>query len=117
MNKILTILLFIFAFNMSAIAQDKVPTLESIPLDFNASADKDIADLEKVVKTSPEFKIDLKTLFVMRSEAVANSNSAEEKKMLFEIFGKKLMSGLSPEQLATFKKSSELFKRLTQYSN
>ena len=53
----------------------------------------------------------------MRADEINAAKSEEEKKMLFERFGRKFIGGLNDNQLAQLKANEELYKRITQYQS
>ncbi|MGV1010865.1 MAG: hypothetical protein ACOYBS_00325 [Flavobacterium sp.] len=119
MKKIIAIASLFLAFSFNANAQEaskvKSVTTETREAITPASISKNIEDLTKLVTMDESLKKDFTTLLNMRMDALNGAQSEQEKKAIFEAFGKKLLGGLSPEQLNQFKTNQNLYLKLTQY--
>jgi aspartate/tyrosine/aromatic aminotransferase len=114
MKKIIAIaaLFLAFSFNANAQVASKVkPKTEAITQE---SITKDHSALIKTVTMNESLKNDMMTLLNMRMEAV-NAAKEEDKKAIYDRYGLKILSGLTPEQLNQFKSNKALYLKLTEY--
>ena len=117
MKKIVAIGLFMFAFGFTANAQSSLTAAktENVKLNPKEAAYKDLSELTSVIEITPEFKSDLMTLFMMREEGLQNAATEDEKVVLYQRFGEKILSGLTEEQRKTLEQKPELYSRLMKY--
>ncbi len=119
MKKIIAIAALFLAFSFNSNAQQasksKSVNTENKEELTQKNIAKDVADIDKTVKLDESLKHDFTTLFNMREEALNDSKIEEDRKAIFERFTKKLLGGLTPDQLELLKRNKELFSRLTQY--
>lgn len=120
MKKIIAIAVLTLAFNFTSNAQEasksKSVKTENNPELIQKNIAKDVADIDKTVKLSESLKHDFTTLLNMREEALSNAKTEDERKLLNERFSRKLLGGLTPDQLELLKGNKELYTRLTQNS-
>ena len=116
MKKIIVIASLFLAFSFNANAQQaakaKSAQIEAITPE---SISKDITDLSKVVTMDESLKKDLTSLLYMRMDALNGVKTEDEKKAIFERYGRKFSAGFTPEQLSQFKSNKDLYQKLTQY--
>lgn len=118
MKKIVSIVVLMVAFGFSANAQSNLKLeSETKPKQENAKelAYTELRELSSVVELTPELKNDFLTLFMMRNEAMTNTNSEEEKAAVYERFGQKFLTGLTEEQNRKLSENKELYNKLTKY--
>ena len=119
MKKIIAIATLFLAFSFNSNAQEatksKSTKTEAKEELTQKNIAKDVADIDKTVKLNESLKKDFTTLLNMREEALSGSKIEEDRKAIFERFTKKLLGGLTPDQLELLKGNKELFTRLTQY--
>lgn len=118
MKKVITILTLFLAFSYSSNAQE-IQRLSAANSQNNEKSSKEIIignveQLSKVVKLEEGLKNDLTNLLYMRTEAVQNSKTNEEKQAAFDKYTSKLMSAFNEDQLEMIKKNKELYNSLTQ---
>lgn len=116
MKKIVLLFALVLGFCFTTNAQSKLSTEETKELNYKERAFEDVVLLNKIVTLSPQVKKDLFTLMEDRTEALENSKNIEEIKALYEKFGEKMMSALSPDQIEKLKSNQELYLRLTTYT-
>ena len=83
---------------------------------ISATNTSDLQEISQTVSLDENLKKDYVTLMNMRDEAIANANTSEEKKVIFERIAAKFLSALTPKQLEALKAKPELYKKLTEYS-
>ncbi|WP_396166065.1 hypothetical protein [Flavobacterium sp.] len=116
MKKIIVIASLFLAFSFNASAQEaakaqSVKTQAITP----ESISKDFANLTKTVTMEESLKKDMNTLLYMRMDALKDAKEEDEKKVIFEMYGKKILGGLNPNQMSQLKANKELLLKLTQY--
>ncbi|WP_395053711.1 hypothetical protein [Flavobacterium sp.] len=116
MKKIVLLFALVLGFCFTTNAQSKLSTEETKELNYKERAFEDVVLLNKIVTLSPQVKKDLFTLMEDRTEALENSKNIEQIKALYEKFGEKMMSALSPDQIEKLKSNQELYLRLTTYT-
>lgn len=120
MKKIIAIAVLTLAFSFNSNAQQaakaKSVKTENNPELIQKNIEKNVADIDKTVKLNESLKHDFTTLLNMREEALSNAKTEEERKALNERFSRKLLGGLTADQLELLKGNKELYNRLTQYS-
>jgi tetrahydrodipicolinate N-succinyltransferase len=116
MKKIIVIasLFLAFSFNASAQEASKAKSVKSVEI-TPESISKDIANLTKTVTMEESLKKDMNTLLYMRMDALKEVKSEDEKKAIFEMYGKKILGGFTPDQMNQLKSNKELLLKLTQY--
>lgn len=118
MKKIVSIVVLMFAFCFSANAQSNSKmesTSNSKEKNVKEMAYEELRELSSVVELSPELKNDFMSLFMMRTEAINNVKSFEEKAAIYERFGQKLLGGLDEKQVTKLKENKELYNKLTNF--
>ncbi len=119
MKKIIVIasLFLAFSFNASAQEASKVKSVKSVPTEAitTESISKDVAELTKVVTMDDSLKKDMMTLLYMRMDAMNGAKTEADKKVIYEMYGKKLMGGFTPQQMEQFKTNMNLVTKLTKY--
>ncbi len=116
MKKIIVIASLFLAFSFNASAQEgaKVKSVKTEAI-TPESTSKDLVNLTKTVTMEESLKKDMNTLLNMRLEALSSAKSEDEKKVIFEMYGKKILGGLNPNQMSQLKANKELLLKLTQY--
>lgn len=114
MKKIIAIFGLFLAFSINSNAQEAKKNLNKEEI-TQKNITQDISDLTKTVKMDESLTRDFTTLLNMRAEAMNGSQSEEDRKAIFERFSKKMIGGLTPEQLEQLKSNNALYTRLTQY--
>lgn len=117
MKRIIAILVITTVFSFTSMAQEAAKTIPAKTEITDASIAKDISDLTKTITMNESLTRDFTTLLYMRADAINGTKSEEEKKALFERFGRKFIGGLNDNQLEQFKANKELFTRFTQYKS
>lgn len=117
MKRIIAILVITTLFSFTSKAQEASKSISVKTEITDASIIKDISDLTKTITMDESLKRDFTTLLHMRADEINAAKSEEEKKMLFERFGRKFIGGLNDNQLAQLKANEELYKRITQYQS
>jgi hypothetical protein len=118
MKKIVSIVLLMVAFGFSGNAQSNLK-LESNTksrdqkVNPKEEAYKDVKELSNLLELSPEVTNSFLEMLVMRNEALINAKSDEEKRIVYDRFGKKLLSSLNDEQLKKLHSNKELHFKLT----
>ena len=118
MKKIVSIVLLMVAFGFSGNAQSNLK-LESDTksrdqkVNPKEEAYKDVKELSNLLELSPEVTNSFLEMLVMRNEALINAKSDEEKRIVYDRFGKKLLSSLNDEQLKKLHSNKELHFKLT----
>jgi hypothetical protein len=107
MKKLIALLTLFFAFTFAASAQEKKA------LTNDQAAEKDIAALVEKVSLEPSLKKDLKTLMVMKYDALATSKTAADKENVSKGIEHKILSGLNEAQRKELLKYPELLKKLS----
>lgn len=74
---------------------------------------KDVKELSNLLELSPEVTNSFLEMLVMRNEALINAKSDEEKRIVYDRFGKKLLSSLNDDQLKKLNSNKELHFKLT----
>ena len=119
MKKIIAIALLTLSFSFTSNAQETSKTknvkTENSPELIQKKIEKDVADIDKTVKLNESLKRDFTTLLNMRAEELNNAKNEEEKKAINERISKKLLGGLTADQLELLKGNKELYNRLTQF--
>lgn len=129
MKKIITLLALTLAFGYVGKAQENgksAPQMTSSLL-VNESKDqditeltmKDMAELSRTLELQQDEQVNLTNLLMRRNEDLSKLADEGEKKVLFEIYGEKLLGSLSEKQLQQIKtnKNKDLYLRLTQYTS
>lgn len=106
MKKFIAVVTLLFAFTLSANAQDNKKTPQE-------AAQKDIAALVEKVTINESLKKDFYTLMVMKHEALAQAKTQKDKDQIAGAYGHKIMAGLDKEQRAIVEKDAALFTQLT----
>lgn len=111
--KKIAFIMFAFLAIQFAEAQ-KTPTLKA------AGNPKEIAlneinELAKIVQLDDKMKENFHQVFLMRAEEVNNASTAEEKKKIYEMYGEKIVWGLTPEQRKLLESNRGFYERLTVY--
>lgn len=107
MKKLIALVTLLFAFTISANAQDKKVS--------NAQAAQTAVDaLAKKVTISESLKKDMLTLMTMKYDALKDAKSPAEKEKISQAYGHKIMSALSQEQRDVVAKDTELVNQLTK---
>ncbi len=116
MKKIIVIasLFLAFSFNANAQVATKVKNVKSVEI-TPESISNDIANLTKTVTMEESLKKDMNTLLYMRMEAIKEVKSEDEKRAIFEMYGKKILGGFTPDQMNQLNLNKELFLKLTKY--
>lgn len=83
---------------------------------INTSMTTDVEEISQTVSLDENLKKDYITLMGMRDEAIANANSSEEKKAIYERIATKFLTALTPKQLESLKAKPALYNKLTIYS-
>ncbi len=118
MKKIVSIVLLMVAFGFSGNAQSNLK-LESNTksrdqkVNPKEEAYKDVKELSNLLELSPEVTNSFLEMLVMRNEALINAKSDEEKRIVYDRFGKKLLSSLNDDQLKKLHSNKELHFKLT----
>lgn len=118
MKKIVSIVLLMVAFGFSGNAQSNLK-LESNTksrdqkVNPKEEAYKDVKELSNLLELSPEVTNSFLEMLVMRNEALINAKSDEEKRIVYDRFGKKLLSSLNDDQLKKLNSNKELHFKLT----
>lgn len=114
MKKIIAIFALFLAFSINSNAQEAKKSVAKEEI-TQKNITQDISDLTKTVKMDESLTRDFTTLLNMRAEAMNGSQSEEDRKAIFERFSKKMIGGLTSEQLEQLKSNNALYTRLTQY--
>ncbi len=117
MKRLIVILVITTFFSFTSKAQETSKTISVKTEITETSIIKDISDLTKTITMDESLTRDFTTLLHMRADEINTAKSEEEKKMLFERFGRKFIGGLNDNQLAQLKANQELYKRITQYQS
>jgi len=118
MKKLIAVLTLLFAFTITANAQNKkaaapAPVAKE-KVSSDAAAKKDVAALIAKVTISESLKNDMYTLMVMKHDALSNQKlTADQKEEVAEKFTRKLLSALSTEQRAQVEADSALLQQLS----
>ena len=119
MKKIIAIasLFLAFSFHVNAQETSKVKSAktETREVITPESITKNIEEFTKLVTMDASLKKDFTTLLNMRMNALNGAKSEDERKVIFEVYSRKLLGGLNPEQLNQFKSNKDLYQKLTQY--
>ncbi|MBC7607685.1 MAG: hypothetical protein H7199_12135 [Burkholderiales bacterium] len=117
MKKLIAVVILLFAFTITANAQDKkavVSTTSSQKLSNEDAARKDIASLIARVTINENLKKDLFTLMVMKHEALSNPQlTAADRDAISKGFEHKLMAGLTEAQRSQLSSYPELLKQMS----
>ncbi|WP_395065148.1 hypothetical protein [Flavobacterium sp.] len=116
MKRIIAILTLSLAFSLSSFGQQT----KAATLDVKQSSSKDVVigevdAISKVIKLDEGTKSNISTLLFMRAEDMSNSKSFDEKKEIYERYGRKILGSLNDDQLAKIKANKELYTKLTLF--
>jgi hypothetical protein len=116
MKKIIVIasLFLAFSFNANAQVASKAKSVKTEAI-TPESISKDIANLTKTVTMEESLKKDMNVLLNMRMDALKDAKTEDEKRAIFEMYGKKILGGFTPDQMSQLKANKELLLKLTQY--
>ncbi len=126
MKKIIAIIALTFVFSVTVSAQEKsknagITSTSSVNennevrvKEYNLALAKEAA---ASLNLSESLRNDLTTLLFLRSDALANCKSEDEKKLAFSKYTEKFISGLSKDQQNALKSNKELNAKLTVYSS
>jgi len=107
MRKLIAVVTMVFAFTISAQAQDKKVS------NFNDAAQKDVAALIAKITVEQSFKQDMYTLMVMKHEMLAKAKTPAEKQKISADVEHKILAGVSKEQRKTLTNDPQLLKQLS----
>lgn len=109
MKKLLYLCLLTFGFALTAEAQTK-----KNPTKINAEqqAITDISDITKIIGVEEWLVEDLRTLQVMRYQAINDASEESTKKEINARFAEKIKGAFNEEQLSKLNTKPELYKRL-----
>ena len=116
MKKIVIVIALVFGVSLTNYAQSKTATETTKESNFSEKSFEDVVLLNKIVTLSPQVKKDFFTLMEDRTEVLENAKNIEEIKVIYEKFGLKMMSALSPVQIDKLKTNPDLYTRLTSYT-
>ncbi|MBC7524303.1 MAG: hypothetical protein H7239_07685 [Flavobacterium sp.] len=124
MKKIVSIIALTLFFSFNVSAQEQVKMMSSTPVqsednqvkakEYNLALAKEAG---ASLNLSESLRNDLTTLLFMRSDALANCKTEEEKRLAFSKYTEKFISGLSLDQQKALKSNKELNNKLTVYSS
>lgn len=107
MKKLIAVVTLLFAFTISANAQDKKASIEEL-------AKKDVAALIEKVTISGSFKKDMYTLMVMKHEKLSNASLTPlQREDISKRIAGKILSGLDESQRKQLDADPELLKKIT----
>ena len=117
MKKLIAVLTLLFAFTITANAQNKKAAAAPVAqekVSSDAAAKKDVAALIAKVTISESLKNDMYTLMVMKHDALSNPKlTADQKEEVAQKFSRKLLSALTPEQRTQVEADSALLNQLS----
>jgi len=117
MKKLIAVLTLLFAFTITANAQNKKAAPAPVvteKVSSDAAAKKDVAALIAKVTISESLKNDMYTLMVMKHDALSDAKlTAAQKEEVSQRFVKKLISALTPEQRAQVEGDAALLNQLS----
>src|SRR5690606_23021262 len=107
MKKALTVLTLLFAFTISASAQDR-------EINSEEAAKIDAYKLSEYLELKGTAQDDFMRLFAMKHEVLSDPNMSEERKAeMIRVTGLKVRASLTPEQLKKLDANPELYARIT----
>jgi DNA-binding protein YbaB len=109
MKKLLYLCLLTFGFALTAEAQTKKTTEKINP---EQQATTDVSDITKLISVEEWLVEDIKTLQVMRYQAINDAPEESTKSEIKKRFGDKLKGAFNEEQLNKLNTNPALYKRL-----
>ena len=116
MKKFIAVVTLLFAFTISASAQEKkaVAAPKEAVVSIEQAAKDDIAALVQKITLSESLKKNFYSLMVMKHERLSTPNlSAKEKEELAKVYEHKILAGVSPEQRKVLVADPVLMKKLS----
>lgn len=107
MKKLIAVAMMLFAFTLTANAQQAKQTTKQ------DAAKKDVAALVSKITIDQKLKDDMYTLMVMKYDLLATAKTPAEKAKVSETIEHKIMSGVSKEQGKALTNDPALLKQLT----